>query len=123
MLLSASAIAAAITQCKRQGEANERRRANKKQVRRRGVARFKRVGMAGDRGNHRGCGRINNFVGGMRVSNIYLHPAVCTPQQVEAVQKATGLVVTQSNRERNKIILVTPFVAVMRETLKALEAK
>jgi hypothetical protein len=55
-----------------------------------------------------------------RVSNIYLHPAVCAPEQVVAVQQVTGLVATQSRRERNKIILVTPFAAAMREALQDL---
>lgn len=51
-------------------------------------------------------------------SNIYLHPRVCTPESVQAVMESTGLVPTQSNREKNKIILITPFAAAVKEACK-----
>lgn len=54
----------------------------------------------------------------MRVSNVYLHPAIVRPEQIMAVQQCTGIIATQSNREKNKIILVTTFAHAMREALR-----
>jgi len=44
----------------------------------------------------------------MAMTNVYLHPTVCSPDAVEAVQQQTGLIVAQSTTGKNKIILVDP---------------
>ena len=54
----------------------------------------------------------------MRVSNIYLHPGVSNPELLADLMQATGLVAMQSNREKNKILLVTPEAAMIRQALQ-----
>ena len=64
----------------------------------------------------------------MRVSNIYLHGAMGHADRahllIELIE-STGLVPVQSNREKNKILMVTPEAALIRaalaETSKAKE--
>ncbi len=52
-----------------------------------------------------------------RLSNIYLHPSVSSPDVLSELCMATGLVPTQSSRERNKIILITPEDAILRAAI------
>lgn len=61
----------------------------------------------------------------MKLSNVYLHGGVTNPETLADICMATGLVPVQSNREKNKILMVTPEAALIRaalaETSKAKE--
>jgi len=53
----------------------------------------------------------------MKRSKIYLH-GVTNPELLADLMLSTGLVPVQSTREKNKIILVTPEDALIKEALK-----
>ena len=53
----------------------------------------------------------------MKLSNVYLHGGVTNPETLADICMATGLVAVQSNREKNKIILITPEAALIRSAL------
>jgi len=58
----------------------------------------------------------------MRVSNIYLHGAMGHADRAHLLIdliEFTGLVPSQSNREKNKILMVTPEAAMIRQSLQA----
>jgi len=54
----------------------------------------------------------------MKLSNIYLHGGVTNPELLADLMLSTGLVPVQSTREKNKIILITPEDALIKEALK-----
>ena len=54
----------------------------------------------------------------MKLSNIYLHGSVTNPELLADLMLSTGLVAVQSTREKNKILMVTPEDALIKEALK-----
>ncbi len=57
------------------------------------------------------------------MTNIFLHPSVNTPEQVERLMAETGMELVQSNRYRNLIILITPEALLIRQALKLCEVE
>jgi len=55
------------------------------------------------------------------IGKVFLHASISNPELLADLMLSTGLVPVQSTREKNKIILVTPEDALIKEALKSVQ--